>query len=852
MSKNIKPPKWVTRLLERFADDDTLEEVEGDLLEFYAQWVESKGRMRANLKYLLAVITLLRPLRRSSRESRSNMPAMIKSYFIMSYRTIVRNKVSSLINFAGLTLGLTTSLLILLVVLAEIDFNKVHLKKEVVFLMLKNQKTNDGISTGHSTPGPLSETLKANYSQVVHSTRAAMSWGVRVIADNKKFTESGLWVDSDLFRMMTYTPLHGDPAKAIDANEVVITESMAIKLFGKTNAIQESILFGSQAFSVGAVVKDMPQNSTAKFNLALPFKGFEVNNPWLTKWDDNRINCYVELSSANAVNEFNAQVAPLITNKTNDPNEWVFAYPLSRLHLYGDFSNGQPSGGLINIVWILIGFGCFMLMIACVNFMNIATAQAAHRAREVGVRKVLGAMRRWIALQFLSESMMITFISLIASIVLTILLIPSFNLMMHTAITFEISNLFLWALCVAVGIVTAVIAGSYPAFVLSRFSPARVLKGAVDRLKGSSLRRALVTFQFVISIFVLIGTIILYAQFDYVKHRPLGYEQENLVNIPLDSLAGAKFEIIKSEVSQIPGVAAVTGSAGNILYSSGAVTGMSWPGKKAGEDLSIVTADVGYDWTNTMGIEVTSGRDFSEQFATDENACLLNQSAVDKMGLVNPIGSIVGGHTVIGIFKDYVYNNPAGVVSPMIVFLNPTNVHQLYVRIQNDDSWMGTIANVEKVIKQVSPDIELTTRFTVDEYQSNFEEFVDVGVMISIFGGMTMFISCLGLFGLSGFIAERRSKEMSIRKVFGADSLRILWALSADILSPVAIALLIVVPIATYVGRIVLQQFVYRVQLHWSMFAEAALMVLAISTMIVLYHGRRTATENPSIRLKNE
>jgi putative ABC transport system permease protein len=854
MKDDIRPPRWIESVLKQFADEETLEEVEGDLLEFYPKWMADKGRVLANWKYFFTVVTLLRPFRKNrKRLFNSTMLVMIKSYFIMSWRSMLRNKVSSFINICGLTLGLTTSLLVLLVVLREFEYDDHHVKKDVLFVMMKNQKTNDGVSTGRSVPGPLAETLKSDYPQVVHASRIAHfhNHNIPLIVNNQKSFESGVFVDPDMFRMMTYPAIKGDPVKALENNSIVISQSMATKLFGDREALGQLVVLDGSTLSVGSIIADLPSASSLWFEVAAPFKVFEKKNEWLSKWDDNRIQTWVELTSRDALEEFNHEISPLMFQKTHEGNDTAFAYPLDRIHLYGGFSNGQPSGGKITIIWVLCGFGLFMLLIACVNFMNITTAQATRRAKEVGVRKTLGAARSSIVFQFLNESLVITFLSLIAAIGLCVLLIPSFNTMLHAQISFDFGKAIVWILCFSVALLTALVAGSYPAFILSRFSPSRVLKGIVEHARGVTLRRILVTFQFVISSAVLIGTVILYEQFDHVKKRPIGYEQENLINVSLDSVATAKFDAVKNEVSKIAGVKSVTGMGGNILYSGGAITGMDWPGKKPGEDLAVTVAHASYDWSETMGIQIVAGRDFDDRFKSDENGILINQSAVDKMGLLNPVGSIVGGHPVIGVFRNFVYNNPSGVISPMMIFLTK-DIHKLYIRIDNNNSWTETIAAIEKSVKQASPDLAFDFRFTSDEYQSNFEEVSNAGLMVSIFGGITIFISCLGLFGLSGFVAERRSKEMSIRKVFGADSMRVLLSLSSDILKPVVVALLIVIPVSVWIAGMLLEEFVYHVSLQWWMFAQAAFAIVAVATAVSLYHTWRTAGENPSVRLKSE
>lgn len=850
MKEHAGPPHWIQSLLKRFADQETLEEVEGDLMEFYPQWIAEKGRVVANWRYFLTVTTLLRPKRTMSN---STIGVMIKSYFVMSWRAILRNRVSSIINVSGLTLGLSTALLIFLVVLNEFEYDDHHVKKDRLFVMMKNQRTNDGVYTGRSVPGPLAETLKANYPRVVHASRVAHfhDHNTALVVDNHKTFESGVYADPDLFRMLTCPAIEGDPVRALENNSIVMTKSIATRLFGEKEALGQVVVLGGTTLSVGAIIADVPSTSSLRFEMAAPFKVFESRNAWLSKWDDNRIQTWIELRSPADLSEFNKEISTLMFAMTHEGNDNVFAYPLDRLHLYNSFSNGQPAGGRITIVRVLGGFGLFMLLIACVNFMNLTTAQSTRRAKEVAVRKTLGAGRGSIVFQFLHESLMITLLSLIAAAILCILVIPSFNEMLHTQVSLDLTRGVIWILCLSVALLTALVAGSYPALFLSRFSPVRVLKGVFERATGVTPRRILVTFQFVVSSAVLIGTVILYAQFDYIRKRPLGYEQENLINISLDSIASAKFEVIENELSKIPGVRSVTGMAGSILYSGGAITGMDWPGKKPGEDLSVVVSHVSYNWSQTMGIQIISGRDFDVRFASDAHAVLINQSAVEKMGLTDPVGSVVGGHPVIGVCSDFVYNNPAADISPLMIFLT-RDVHNLYVRIDNSDSWVETIDAIGKAVRRASPDLAFDFRFTSEEYQSNFDEFSDAGLMVSIFGGMTIFISCLGLFGLSGFVTERRSKEMSIRKVFGAGNIRLLVSLSVDILKPVVVALLIVIPISIWIGGMLLEEFVYHVRLQWWMFAQVACSVIAVALFVVMYHAWRTTNESPSLRLKSE
>jgi len=859
MSENIKPPVWSQLLLRRFAAADTLEEVEGDLEELFKLWVAEYGIRKARWKYIRTVFMLLRPFKKTHFSKQSTLHFsvrldMINNYFKMSWRTLLKNKVSSLINISGLTIGLTTSILIMLVVIDELRYDQFHSNLENMYVLMKNQKTNDGISTGTSTAGPMADALRTGFQEVKHAARLAGFDGQQVVVNDKITYESGIYADPDLFRIMTFPAVSGDVIGSLEnSTSIVITRDMAHKLFANENALGKMIVFNKRhSLTVGAVVENIPSGSSVRFDMVVPFALFEKENEWLKKWDDNRIMTYMQLQPSVNISLFDTKITQLLQQRSNDKTVTQFAYPFKLLYLRGSFSNGHPDGGRITAVKMLIGFGVFMVVIACINFMNIATAQSEHRAREVGVRKVLGASRQWIAFQFLNESFVMTFLSLFVAIGLIFLILPSFNTLTHASVSLDLSNFTVWILLISIVVITSLLAGSYPSFFLSRFMPAKVLKGRITHLKDGGLRRMLVTFQFAISIFILISTIIMYAQFEYVRSRPLGYEQENLINIPLDSALSAKFTYLKNEVLKMPGIRSATGGSNNILYSGGAVTGMDWPGKRVGEELSVVVVDVEYDWSNTMGIKMMDGRDFSTLFATDSSACMLNESAVAKMGLKNPVGSVVGGHPVIGVFQNFVYNNPFGVISPMAVYLKPGGANHLYLRIQNNAEWRENISRIEKIAKSISPENLFRFSFTKEEYQHRFNEISDTSLMISIFGGMTIFISCLGLFGLSGFVAERRSKEMSIRKVFGAGMIRILGSLAQDFLRPVIYALVLIIPLSAWVAKSVLSSVSYRVPLSWWMFASGGVMILAIAFVIVLYHGWRAARENPIMRLRNE
>ena len=613
-------------------------------------------------------------------------------------------------------------------------------------------------------------------------------------------------------------------------------------------------LGAKNSFKVGAIVRDVPSNSTIKFDIVFPFSFYAKENDWLIKWDDNRIQTWVQLKPSTNLSALNNRLTKLLQTRSNDKTVSLFLYPLSDLKLHRSFSNGKPDGGDINIVILLIVLGAFVILIACINFMNIATARSERRSREVGVRKVLGASRKIIICQFLSEAMLMTFIALVLGMILADVALPIFNQYANENILFNFFDYKIWLLLISIGLITGFIAGSYPAFFLSRFKTIKVLKGtSLSEKRGAGLRKVLVTVQFIISIFLIIGTIVIYKQISYVKDRPVGYDQENLIDISANSESSSHFDIFKNELSKIPGIVNVTAGDDNVVQFNGGITGMDYPGKTPGQEISVIVSSVSYDWTKTMGIKMLEGRDFDPAFATDTNACIINEAAVKKMGLKEPVlGDKINGSTLIGVYKDFVYNNPSGIIAPMVISLKANGFPHFFVRIQNDNHWRQTVTQIERVVKKINPNFPFDYSFLKANYQQRFEEWNSLGFMATLFGCMAIFIACLGLFGLSSFVAEQRGKEMSIRKVFGASAKEIWVLLSGEFLKPVFIALLIVIPASVWVASTFLSNITYHTKLSWWMFVFAAFITLFIAIATVSFQSIKAALANPVKSLRME
>lgn len=790
---------------------------------------------------------------------------MLKNYFLLAWRNLLRHKSSAAINIAGLTLGLTTSILVLLFLVDEFSFDRFHQNIANIYVLMKHQKEADGVSTGGSSAGPMAGGLRAALPEVQRAVRDAGTGTIAHIGD-KQIGVDGKFVDTGFFNMLTFPALEGNPEQALrDRQSIILTASTAKKLFGDARALGATFIVDDTVpVRVAAIVKDIPVNSTIQFEYIRPFAAFETSNSWLKKWDDNRIRTWLQLRPGADLNEFARKATSLLQTRSNDTTVSTFAMPMARLRLHSGFdNNGNQSGGKIYIILLTAILGFFVLLIACINFMNIATARSEIRAREVGVRKVMGASRQHIMLQFFCEALTIAFLSLVMALFIARAALPLFNQYMNTHIRFDLLNGQVWAGMIGVGLLTGLIAGSYPALYLSRFLPAKVLKGGtIIGNRKAYFRRALVTMQFWVAITFIIATIVVWQEIRYIENRPLGYEQENLIDIRAAAALTAKYPLFVDQMGRVPGVKSVSADGSNLIEIGGAITGMDWPGKTPGHEIPIWITSVGYRWTSTTGIKLAEGRDFDPSFGADTAAVLVNEAAVRRLGLKAPVlGQKLSGSPIIGVVRDFVFNNPTGDIRPVAIYLYkgapsgigiPTGNGHLFVRINNDENWRQTIAAIGAVVKQLDPIHGFDYSFTKEAYQKRFDELTAYGLLATIFGGMAIFISCLGLIGLAAFVAERRSKEMSIRKVFGASVRQVLVLLSTDFLKPVFFAFVLAVPAAAWGMQVWLNNIAYHVSLSWVVFVFGGLIAFVIALATIGFQGLRAANENPAKKLRNE
>ncbi len=787
---------------------------------------------------------------------------MLRNYFKLALRNLLNNKLYTALNIIGLAVGLAAGVLILLWVSDETSYNKFYKNLPNLYLVMQNQSQGGITYTFRSTPGPLSEALRAEIPEIKTVAHCTFNDKHLLTVANNSFYEEGVFAEPEFCQIFDFPVISGDPVAALkDANSVVLCEQAAKRLFGNQNAIGQTLRYDNTLdLKVGAVLKDIPKNSSIKFDVLLPYVQYKRDNSsWINSWGTNAMPTWLELQPNADVAALNKKLENYIQSKNPDASAHIFAYPIARWRLYNKFENGKQNGGRIDNVILLGVIGIFILLIACINFMNLATARSERRAREVGIRKAIGASRGSIIGQFLSEAMVLTAVALVFGLLLARLALPAFNRFYDKEIVFDFSNWQLWTIILILGGLTGLVAGSYPAFVLSNFQPARVLKGnQMGRgwRKGGLLRKGLVTFQFGVAIFLIISTIVIFRQLEYVQKRPIGYDAENLIEIVARGTMINHYQALKNELLQLPGVQSVSGGMHDMVSFDSNTAGLQWPGKTPDQDFLVAMSGVDYDWTKTMGVKIVEGRDFSPEYGADTFSCILNQTAVRRMGLKDPVvGTKITNdtaYTVVGVVEDFVYNDAFGVVEPLFVGLDHTNLNSFFVRIKNDGNWKKLLQEMEAVHKKINPAYPFTFKFTKEEYQKNFDEIRQMGQMSNVFGGLAILISCLGLFGLSAFVAERRTKEIGIRKVLGASITQVWISLSQDFIKPVLLACLLAAPLATWAMNKLLLRFDYRIELAWWMYAVAGLIAIFIAILTVSFQGISAATANPIKSLRNE
>jgi putative ABC transport system permease protein len=788
---------------------------------------------------------------------------MIKHYLIAAWRNLLRNKTFSAINLLGMALGLTCSLLIMLWIWDEQQIDNFHANIHQLYQVYEQQHHDGVVDAGYQTQGLLATEIKRVIPQVQATCGVEKYPPMTFAAGNKVVKLEGNYAGASFFSMFSYPLLEGSANTVIARpGTIAISHKMANLFYGSpTNAMGKTIRYDNQEdLLITGVFEDVTTRSTLQFDYVRNWEDFTKPNAWTQSWGSADPKTFVQLQAGTDVKQVSAQLKEFIYRYQikNDDNFTTLALqPFGEKYLHGIFKNGVPDGGRIEYVHLFSILAIFILLIACINFMNLATARSTQRAKEVGIRKVIGAVRSRLIGQFFGEALLITGMAFVLATALVFLLLPGFNQLTEKQLVLPLKQPLAWCAMGLLLLITGVIAGSYPALFLSSLSPIQTLKGQFRTGKnGAMFRKGLVVFQFALSMLLIIATIVIYRQMDYVRHKNLGYDKENLVYIPLEGEALKHYQAFSEEALRQPGVLGVSRIRETPTVIGHHKGDVGWPNKSPELAVSFADAVVDYNFVSTMHLQLKAGRDFSRDYPSDARGYLLNEAAVKVMGTKDPVGGLVAiGNQVgpvIGVLKDFHFNSMHEAIEPLIIRLD-SNMRwcSMLVRVAPGKT-TAAVASLEKLSKKVNPGYTFSYQFSDDEYNKLYKGEQTISILTTYFALLAILISCLGLFGLATFAAAQRTKEIGLRKTLGASISNIVWLLVSNFLQPVGIAMLIAGPLAWYVMQHWLQEFAYKINLDWWVFALAGSLTVVIALLTVSLQTVRAAAMNPVKSLKTE
>lgn len=793
---------------------------------------------------------------------------MLKNYLKIAHRNLLRQKGYSLINIGGMAVGMTVAMLISLWISDELSYNKQHKNYDRIAMVMQNNTVDGEIQTNDWQVAPLGKELRNQYgSNFEHVVVSSVASSHILSLNENAVTQKGTFMEAGAPDMLSLEMLKGTRAALNDLNAVLLSQSAAKALYGEDDPMGKFLKIDNEMdMQVKGVYKDLPYNSDfrslefiAPWDLLIKNKNLEGKENWVNNW------CLVFVQLADQVNIRKASAAikdaklKKVSERGRRFKPQLFLHPMAKWRLYSDFEGGVITGGYIDFVWLFGIIAVFVLLLACINFMNLSTARSQKRGKEIGVRKVLGSGRRHLIYQFMGESMLVAMLAFLLSILLVQLSLPWFNEVADKKMAILWRSPLFWAWCLGCTLITGFIAGGYPALYLSSFRPARVLKGTFRPGRFSTLpRKVLVIVQFTVSITFIIGTIVVYQQIQHAKNRPIGYERNGLLTIPMKTEEVHKnFSVFRNELLATGAIEEVALSQSSVTEIESTNHGFQWKGKTPNQVDEFSTVAINHEWGKTIGWKIKEGRDFSREFSTDSSAIILNESAVEYMGLENPVGETVKAwgrpYKVIGVVEDMVMQSVYQPVKQTIFHFDIFNyIKVINVKINPEVSAGEAIAEIEAVFKKHNPATPFEYSFVDDELAAKWAFEEQIGKLAGVFALLAVFISCLGLFGLISFIADQRTKEIGIRKVLGASVQNVVLLLSKDFVKLVLISILIASPLGWYLMHNWLQDYTYRIELGWWVFALAGAAALIIALITVSYQAIKAARANPVTNLRIE
>ncbi|MDR7132643.1 ABC-type antimicrobial peptide transport system permease subunit [Algoriphagus sp. 4150] len=789
---------------------------------------------------------------------------MLKNYIKIAVRGFAKQKLTFFINLFGLSLGLWAAILIGLWVRSELNVNQEFAEVDQIYRIMEHQSYGSDIFTTTSTPGVLAESMKETLAEVEYAS--TYTWGesqLFIQGENRlKFT--GLYAHPDFLQIFQFDVIQGDRIRMLtESNDVVLTEKSAIALFGTTDVVGKDVEIkkdvNSKNYTVRGVLKDLPESSSVKFDYLLPYSVFfaDPSNNWLSDWGNNGPSTIVKLRKGTDGEVFSRRITDYVAERNENSNVRLFAYPLADLYLHGSWKDGQLIEGRIKNVKLFGMIGLFVLIIACINFMNLSTAKSQKRAKEVGVRKVAGANKQSLVMQFMSESLLITFFSAILAILLVEATLPVFNNLTGKIMSVPYGDLIFWLQLLAVVVLTGIVAGSYPAFYLSATKVVSVFRSFTRAGKGVVLaRKGLVLFQFILATILIVATVVVYQQINFALNQDLGYSKDQLVHVTLEGKLLESFDVFKAALEKNENIQGVSRSSFGFLGRNSNTGGVSWEGKDPENSALFEIIRVDYDFLETAGLQLAKGRTFDRMNGADSTSgAILNQTAYNLMQKDHEGSEFFrlweDERTITGVVRDFHFESFRQNVAPAILLLDPENTWQGYVKV-NTSEISETIAYLETVAKDLNPEFPFEYSFMDENYARLYQEDVRLRDLAQYFSILTVLISCLGLLGLSAHIAEQKTKEIGIRKVLGASTLSILQVINREFILIVALSIAIGSGLAFWLMQDWLEGYQYKISFEWWFIPMAAAVIMGIALLTVTLQSLKAANSNPVKAIKSE
>jgi putative ABC transport system permease protein len=862
-----QPPRWIDILLERFCAPHLLEQVLGDLHERYYRRVEREGVARAKRMYYREALAYLRPsvLRRERQQRRKPVSIdMLTNYFKVAFRNLLRKKVYSGINILGLSIGLACSFFILLWVIDERGYDKFHANGDRLYQAFRHMTVGGQTYTMNSQPRGIADEMKVEFPDVEETVITFLDQEFVVTNGENNYREKGGFVGETFFEMFSFPFIHGDAETALKGlTSAVVTERTARKMFGDDwhKAVGRTITIDHKKdFTITGVVHDVPANSSMQFDVLLPIEEWFAREERFGDWWFMAYGVYAKLKEGTSLDEFNAKFSDIFNRHGDADNHQIFLQPYEDIYLYSFYRDGELVGGRIEYVRIFTGVGIFILLIACINFMNLATARSSQRAKEIGVRKVIGAQRRSLTIQFITESVGISLIAFLLAVGIVAMLLPVFNDLTAKQLTpGSMSGTYLMSIT-GIALMVGLVSGSYPALYLSSFKPVAVLRGTFRQGPElvNSFRKGLVVFQFALSVLLIVSTVVVYLQLDYMRTKDLGLERENLLFVAREGALVDRYDAVAQELLMQPGIASVTASGQNPLDVSVNTTSVGWDGKSKDDKQLFYIVNAHHDFVKTMQMELLAGRDFSKSYA-DSMAYVINLEAAKLIGTCDWHEDLIGKEIsvygdkgpIVGVVKDFSMNSLYSPIEPVVIRLYLPWATNLYVRTKQGQTQQA-MESLTNVYQKFNSDYPLKYTFVDEQFEVHYRSEQVTAKLVNMFAVIALFISCLGLFGLTSFTVEQRTKELGIRRVLGASVVGIVVMLSKDFMKLVFIGFVIATPVTWYFTTQWLNNFADRIEVGVWVFVLAGLGAVLIALVTVSWQSIKAALSNPVNSLKNE